>query len=81
MTHITPISTPISTPSNASTAVGHASDIPRILILGANGRLGLAAAQAFTGAGWQVIAPLRHTPATGLPAGVRVVRTPIEQTD
>ena len=73
-------------PSNASTTDANATEAsanarPRILILGANGRLGLAAAQAFTAAGWQVIAPLRHAPAAGLPAGVRVLRTPIEQTE
>lgn len=77
--------TPIRTLSNASTADVHASALPTprpcILILGANGRLGLAAAQAFTAAGWQVIAPLRHAPAAGLPADVRVLRTPIEQTE
>ena len=79
---MTPIA-PISTPTNASTANARNTAKPRpsILILGANGRLGLAAAQAFTAAGWQVIAPLRHAPAAGLPVGVRVLQTPIEQTE
>ena len=67
---------PTTAPSSASP-----SRRPSILILGANGRLGLAAAQAFTAAGWMVIAPLRHAPAAGLPAGVRVLQTPIEQTE
>lgn len=58
----------------------HASK-PTALILGANGRFGLAAAQAFDAAGWQVVAPLRRDAVPGMPAGVRVLRLPIEQTD
>jgi nucleoside-diphosphate-sugar epimerase len=54
---------------------------PTALILGANGRFGLAAAQAFDAAGWQVVAPLRRDPVPGMPAGVRVLRVPIEHTD
>jgi len=54
---------------------------PTVLILGAKGRFGLAAAQAFHADGWQVIAALRGTPAPGMPQGVRVVHTPIQQTD
>ena len=53
---------------------------PHILILGANGRLGLAAAQAFHAAGWQVTAPLRRPPVAGMPAGVQVVTTALEDT-
>ncbi|MEP6505730.1 MAG: epimerase, partial [Betaproteobacteria bacterium] len=45
----------------------------RVLILGANGRFGLAAAQAFAAAGWQVLAQMRRAPADGMPAGVRCI--------
>lgn len=54
---------------------------PTALILGANGRFGLAAAQAFDAAGWQVVAPLRRDPVPGMPSNVRVLRLAIEQTD
>lgn len=40
---------------------------PQVLVLGGRGRFGLAAAQAFAQAGWQVIAQVRPG-ATGLPA-------------
>ena len=53
---------------------------PTALVLGANGRFGLAASQAFSAAGWQVIAPLRQAPAPGMPAGARILRTPIDDT-
>lgn len=53
---------------------------PTALILGANGRFGLAAAQAFDAAGWKVIAQLRRDAVPGMPAGVRALRLPIEQT-
>lgn len=36
---------------------------PTVLILGANGRLGAAAAQAFADAGWRVLAQVRRAPA------------------
>ena len=54
---------------------------PTVLILGANGRFGLAAAQAFHAAGWQVVAALRGEPAPGMPKGVHVVHTPVQQTE
>ncbi|NML15979.1 NAD-dependent epimerase/dehydratase family protein [Azohydromonas caseinilytica] len=50
------------------------------LILGANGRLGLAAAQAFAAAGWQVLAQVRREAAPGMPASARVLRTPVTDT-
>ena len=53
---------------------------PSVLILGANGRFGLAAAQAFDAAGWQVIASVRRDAAPGMPAGAHIVTTPIEDT-
>ena len=40
-----------------------------ILILGANGRLGQAATQAFARAGWRVLAQMRRAPVVALPAG------------
>ena len=54
---------------------------PHLLILGANGRLGLAAAQAFAARGWQDTAALRGTPAPGLPAGVRICRAALQDSD
>lgn len=53
---------------------------PAVLILGANGRFGLAAAQAFDAAGWRVIASLRRAPEHAMPSRVQVTRTPIEDT-
>jgi nucleoside-diphosphate-sugar epimerase len=43
---------------------------PRVLILGANGRLGAAATQAFAAAGWAVLAQARRAPAQ-LPRGAQ----------
>ena len=43
---------------------------PRVLILGANGRLGAAAVQAFAAAGWAVLAQARRAPAA-LPRGAQ----------
>lgn len=45
-----------------------------VLVLGANGRLGRAAVEAFAAAGWQVLAQARQAPKTPLPAGVRALR-------
>jgi nucleoside-diphosphate-sugar epimerase len=47
---------------------------PTVLVLGANGRFGLAAAQAFDAAGWTVIAHVRRDAAAGMPAGARLLR-------
>jgi nucleoside-diphosphate-sugar epimerase len=52
-----------------------------VLILGANGRFGAAAAQAFHAAGWRVLAQVRREPAAGLPAGVVPVRAALQDTD
>lgn len=49
-----------------------------VLVLGANGRLGLAAAQAFAAAGWQVVASVRRKPDPGMPSGARIVTTPLD---
>ena len=51
-----------------------------VLILGANGRLGLAAAQAFAAAGWQVLAQVRREAAPGMPAPARLLRLPVDDT-
>jgi len=42
-----------------------------VLILGANGRFGLAAAQAFAAAGWQVLAQTRRPFVAGMPASAQ----------
>ncbi len=48
-----------------------------VLVLGANGRFGQAAVQAFAAAGWRVLAQLRRVPAAPLPAGAEAVRLPM----
>lgn len=52
-----------------------------VLILGAHGRLGLAAAQAFAAAGWRVLAQVRREAAPGMPASARLLRVPVEDTE
>jgi nucleoside-diphosphate-sugar epimerase len=51
---------------------------PRALVLGANGRLGRAAVEAFAAAGWRVFAHARRAPAQPLPAGVQAVDRPLD---
>jgi len=46
----------------------------KVMVLGANGRLGSAAVQAFADAGWQVWAQARQAPRKALPAGVVAVQ-------
>jgi nucleoside-diphosphate-sugar epimerase len=53
------------------------SATPTVLILGANGRFGLAAAQAFAAAGWHVLAQVRREAAASMPAGAELVRAPL----
>jgi nucleoside-diphosphate-sugar epimerase len=48
-----------------------------VLVLGANGRFGLAAAQAFASAGWHVLAHVRRDAAAGMPARAELVRAPL----
>ena len=48
-----------------------------VLVLGANGRFGLAAAQAFAAAGWRVLAQVRRDAAAGMPVGAELVRAPL----
>ncbi|WP_157265224.1 NAD-dependent epimerase/dehydratase family protein [Azohydromonas aeria] len=58
----------MNTPSTPST----------VLILGANGRIGLAAAQAFAAAGWQVLAQVRRDAVPGMPPSARLLRVPVD---
>jgi len=58
-------------PTDTPTA---ASRERRVLVLGANGRLGRAVVQAFDSAGWQVCAQLRRPPRAALPAGVQLLQ-------
>lgn len=44
-----------------------------VLVLGAAGRFGAAAVQAFAAAGWRVLAQQRRAPATPLPAGAEAM--------
>ena len=46
----------------------------RVMVLGANGRLGRAAVHAFAAAGWQVLAQLRRAPRAPLPGAVACVQ-------
>ena len=48
-----------------------------VLILGANGRFGAAAVEAFAAAGWRVLAQARRAPAH-LPEGAEALRLPLE---
>jgi len=52
-----------------------------VLVLGANGRLGEAAVQAFAAAGWQVLAQLRRAPVAPLPAGAVALALPLGDID
>jgi nucleoside-diphosphate-sugar epimerase len=52
-----------------------------VLVLGANGRFGQAAVQAFAAAGWRVLAQMRRTPAAPLPAGAEAVTLALGDTD
>jgi nucleoside-diphosphate-sugar epimerase len=49
---------------------------PTVLVLGANGRFGSAAVQAFAAAGWQVLAQARRAPGS-LPSGARHLSAPL----
>jgi nucleoside-diphosphate-sugar epimerase len=53
---------------------------PTVLILGANGRFGCAAAQAFHAAGWRVVAQVRREPSPHLPAAALPLRAPLADT-
>jgi len=51
------------------------------LILGANGRFGLAAAQAFDAAGWRVLAQVRREAAAGMPPNAEVLGWSLDRPD
>ncbi|HSB25460.1 MAG TPA: NAD-dependent epimerase/dehydratase family protein [Burkholderiaceae bacterium] len=51
---------------------------PLALVLGANGRLGAAAVQAFAAAGWAVAAQARRAPAAAPPPGATHVPLPLD---
>ncbi len=53
---------------------------PTVLVLGANGRFGAAATQAFAAAGWRVKAQVRRALATPA-AGIEAVPLPLDDTD
>lgn len=54
---------------------------PTVLVLGANGRFGHTAVQAFAAAGWQVRAQMRRAPAAPLPAAAAAVTIPLAETE
>lgn len=56
------------------------SNQPTVLVLGANGRLGLAAAHAFDSAGWRVLAQVRRAACPGMPSRALVLRTALNDT-
>ena len=56
------------------------STAPTVLILGANGRFGAAAVQAFAAAGWRVLAQMRRAPATPLPPGAQAIEIALADT-
>ncbi|CAN5501550.1 SDR family oxidoreductase [soil metagenome] len=59
----------------------HSSSNPRtVLILGANGRLGCAAARAFDAVGWCVLAQVRREPSPDLPAKAVPLRLGLAET-
>ena len=51
-----------------------------VLILGANGRFGQAATQAFAGAGWRVLAQVRRAGAAALRDAARALLLPLQDT-
>ena len=53
---------------------------PTVLVLGAAGRFGAAAVQAFAAAGWRVLAQQRRTPALPAVPGVEWIDTPLGDT-
>ena len=59
-------------------AYATSASAPTVLVLGANGRFGLAAAQAFAAAGWHVLAQVRRDAAAGMPASAELVRAPLD---
>lgn len=55
-------------------------DHPSVIVLGANGRFGRAATEAFAAAGWRVLAQLRRAPSSPLPPGAEALLLPLADT-
>lgn len=66
-------SKPIGQAPGASSSGPDQAHGRRVLVLGANGRFGRAAVDAFAAAGWQVIAQVRRAPVHPWPKGVEVL--------
>lgn len=49
-----------------------------VLVLGANGRFGLACTQAFAAAGWRVLAQVRRQVAPGMPSSVSIINAEVQ---
>lgn len=62
-----------ATPNSPSTP-------PAVLVLGANGRFGCAAAQAFAAAGWRVFAQVRRDAVAEMPESATLVRATLDDT-
>ena len=58
--------------------MSNAETRPIALVLGANGRLGAAAVQAFAAAGWRVLAQARREAVQALPSGAVHVGLPLD---
>ena len=54
---------------------------PTVLVLGANGRYGAAAVNAFAAAGWRVLAQLRRAPSRPLPSGASALTLALADSD
>lgn len=76
----TPLARPTSTDVRASGASTSPAARPTVLILGANGRLGCAAARAFDAGGWRVLAQVRRDASPDLPTGTTPLRLPLADT-
>lgn len=59
----------------------HGSRSPVALVLGANGRFGRVAVDAFSQAGWRVIAQTRSAPRSGLPGNATALQCDARDTD
>jgi nucleoside-diphosphate-sugar epimerase len=53
---------------------------PTVLVLGANGRFGRAAVDAFAAAGWRTLAQVRRAPTSPLPRGALAIDLPLDGT-
>jgi len=71
----------VHTSSILSTHHPHIMKNRSVLIIGANGRLGLAAAQAFAASGWRVLAQTRKPFVEAMPAQVERIEAGLDQLD